>query len=212
MSETGSPETPKGPTAQTFKHLRHQIRDKMPQAARPFAQSGTQPTGRQLINSAGELLRQEIESETDPLTQLPNLRGYIRRSKEAIDRARTGGYSLAVASVDANGLKDVNDSQGHDAGDRYLREIAKTLSDSIRSEDMVARTGGDEFRVILQASDAEGANVWKKRADELLTKRKLSASIGVVPMDTEQPEVSFQKADKSMYEEKRRHNQGKQPR
>ncbi|TAL85429.1 MAG: GGDEF domain-containing protein [Rhodanobacter sp.] len=85
----------------------------------------------------------------DPLTGLPNRRMFVRRFDAALLRAREQSCRIAVFVLDLNGFKQVNDLFGHAAGDALLQAVAKRLQKSIRSNDTLARMGGDEFAVIL---------------------------------------------------------------
>lgn len=87
----------------------------------------------------------------DELTGLPNRRSFGERLGLAIDRSSRMKSRLALIMLDLNGFKAINDSLGHQAGDQVLREVAKNLSDSVRTADTLARLGGDEFTLI--ASD-----------------------------------------------------------
>ena len=90
-------------------------------------------------------------AETDPLTGLYN-RAYFELELDRLDRSRQ--FPVSVVMVDVDGLKKVNDTKGHAAGDQLLQQAAKVLSSVFRAEDMVARIGGDEFVVLLPGSDA----------------------------------------------------------
>ena len=85
----------------------------------------------------------------DSLTDLPNRRLFMDRLEQAISFARRAGGSLAVAFLDLDRFKLVNDTLGHNAGDALLQQVAKRLSDVMRPDDTVARLGGDEFTLIL---------------------------------------------------------------
>lgn len=84
----------------------------------------------------------------DPVTGLPNRFGFERRLHEELNRARRVDSSVAVALVDVDHFKEVNDRYGHSVGDVLLRTVASALTNSVRSYDYVARYGGDEFAVI----------------------------------------------------------------
>lgn len=210
--QSGTPKQ-KGPTAETIGHLKHLVDEKKPAAAKIFNKSGTKPTGRELVNAAGELLRKEMESETDPLTGLRNLQGYTRRLAEEVARANTYKHPLTIAVLDANGLKQINDTYGHKAGDEFLIKIAKILTKTTRETDVAARPGGDEFNVILPETDQENAALWKERVDAALQEAGISVSIGLNQIDPNSPEESIKIADQRMYEEKRRYKErnGLQP-
>ena len=93
----------------------------------------------------------------DALTGLPNRVLYQDRLGQALPAAQRQGHPLSILMIDLNGFKVVNDTFGHDAGDKLLREVAQRLQPVVRSGDTVARLGGDEFGVVLPGSDEAGA-------------------------------------------------------
>jgi len=92
----------------------------------------------------------------DSLTELANRKRFAEELDLALARADRSGASVAVAFLDLNGFKDVNDTYGHDCGDRLLRVVAERLRDATRTTDLVARVGGDEFLVLVGDIDARG--------------------------------------------------------
>jgi diguanylate cyclase (GGDEF)-like protein len=90
---------------------------------------------------------------TDALTGLGNRAALIDKAERAIARLGRHGEIFALLMIDLDKFKDLNDSQGHQAGDQALVEVARTLRAGARREDMVARLGGDEFAVLLAACD-----------------------------------------------------------
>lgn len=85
----------------------------------------------------------------DPLTRLPNRQGLMRQLQPAIAHAQQSKYPAAVLYVDLDHFKDVNDSLGHEAGDKVLTEVARRLRSKVHPDDIVARLSGDEFVVVL---------------------------------------------------------------
>jgi hemerythrin len=94
---------------------------------------------------------------TDVLTALPNRRHAMRRLAQAWEESQKEGSPLACMMVDADGFKQVNDNHGHDAGDEVLRQLARNLRYTVRTDDVVCRLGGDEFFVICPRTQLEGA-------------------------------------------------------
>jgi diguanylate cyclase (GGDEF)-like protein/PAS domain S-box-containing protein len=102
----------------------------------------------------------------DPVTNLPNRALFVERVRHAIGRARREVRELGVIFLDIDDFKTINDSLGHGAGDAALIDVAKRLSDSVRSSDTAARFGGDEFVVLLE--DLEGATMAVEVAERIL--------------------------------------------
>jgi diguanylate cyclase (GGDEF)-like protein len=106
----------------------------------------------------------ELMVETDELTGLYNRRGFMRRTREALARAgRTGERGLMVIA-DLDGFKEINDQHGHAAGDAVLRHFGQNLRTHTRSDDYVARFGGDEFAILMTGSSPDAA---QKRINQL---------------------------------------------
>lgn len=101
--------------------------------------------------------RLEKISLTDALTQLPNRRAAMAQLSLLWDESIENNTDLACIMIDADHFKTVNDTCGHDAGDNVLVELAKTLSNSFRTDDVVSRLGGDEFLVICPQTHKAGA-------------------------------------------------------
>jgi diguanylate cyclase (GGDEF)-like protein/PAS domain S-box-containing protein len=89
-------------------------------------------------------------AHSDHLTGLPNRRSYEERFAQAVARARRGATPLALAYLDVDHFKQINDSLGHAVGDAVLREFARRLGATVRASDTVARLAGDEFVIVLE--------------------------------------------------------------
>lgn len=174
------------------RRLRKQIEEAKPRAEVVLNKSGIKPTvdtesqiryNRAKINIAGELVREKYKSETDGLTGIPNRDGFIRRGKEELERAKRLGYKVAVIVLDLNNLKEVNDNQGHNAGDKMLTDTATCLAQGTRTTDIISRWGGDEFGVVLSNTDYLGADLWWERVNELLKEKRLNIGASVVVVD-----------------------------
>ncbi len=98
----------------------------------------------------------------DPLTHLPNRRLLIDRLHQALGASDRSGDHGAILFIDLDHFKRLNDTRGHDIGDRLLVEVAKRLQTCIRTEDTVARLGGDEFVVMLEDLNADAADAATK--------------------------------------------------
>lgn len=96
-----------------------------------------------------ELREQRTLAMADPLTALPNRRGFMIALEQIV--ARPGAATAAVYLLDLNGFKRVNDLHGHDAGDEVLRAVGQRFRAAARASDLVARLGGDEFAVLAHA-------------------------------------------------------------
>lgn len=148
----------------------------------------------------------------DALVPLPNRRGFERQLRALIDRSERYGDRGALLFIDVDGLKLVNDSFGHEAGDAALIHVASLLTAGVRQSDTVARLGGDEFAVLLERVSRAQAEETAARLTDLIAGSSftfeehaipLSAAIGiteVVPGDT--PEAAIARADQAMYQEK----------
>jgi diguanylate cyclase (GGDEF)-like protein/PAS domain S-box-containing protein len=156
----------------------------------------------------------EFELETlayiDKLTKLPNRRFFMDRLSEAVKEAEVFDHSLAVFFLDLDNFKIINDSLGHEVGDFVLREAAWRIQDTLRSDDIVCRLGGDEFTVIIKGVGqtrelAKIANsINQEFAKPILCKDRelrISTSIGIVqhPEDGRDDKELIKNADTAMY-------------
>ena len=158
------------------------------------------------------LLHQSLvhHSTHDPLTELPNRRLCELKLGSALEEAHRHGTRLAVVYIDVNRFKRINDRYGHKVGDLYLRQISERLQTQVRSTDLLARIGGDEFLVIAPlATSHEYAETLTARLKAcfddpfLLEGHSIegSASFGMAryPLDGTTAEELQRKADHAMY-------------
>jgi diguanylate cyclase (GGDEF)-like protein len=152
-------------------------------------------------------------SVTDELTGLHNRRGFYRLAEAALyDEPRHRGAAL-LAFIDVDGLKQVNDLQGHEVGDALIRDVARVLRSCLRKVDIVARIGGDEFCILALDGTLDGADMRARLLHALddFNRRtpasyRLSASIGVVDVNVEDGatlDELLARADELMYAEKK---------
>ncbi|MFA7235811.1 MAG: diguanylate cyclase [Phycisphaeraceae bacterium] len=105
-----------------------------------------------------DMLEMREQAFTDPLTRLLNRRGFAELGRRRLAAAATGGAGVCVLLADLDDFKTINDTHGHDRGDRMLRAFAKLLRRNLRRNDLIGRIGGDEFVMILTDIDAATAH------------------------------------------------------
>lgn len=154
----------------------------------------------QAVEQARLLERVQKDAVTDPLTGLLNRRGWDQRLEQEEARARRYGSPACVFSVDLDDLKEINDSDGHAAGDELLRSAARVLGDVTRLSDALARVGGDEFMVLAVETDAAAALRLHERILTALQAAGVSASVDHAMRE---PSANLMKAwkdaDREMY-------------
>jgi len=170
------------------------------------------------VQSAGRMksLQEELVDQTrrlenhvfqDPLTRLYNRRFLFTQLAALASAARRHGRPLAVAMVDLDAFKAVNDRHGHDVGDRALVAAGDALARALRAEDVLGRLGGEEFLALLPDADEDAA----ARAAERLRAAvagaggpvPVTASVGwAVLQDSEDPDELVQRADTALYNAK----------
>ena len=155
----------------------------------------------------------EHQALTDPVTGLLNRRGFEQALQTAMARMQRFGEKGVFVVVDLDKFKSINDTMGHQAGDRVLETVGAILTRHTRDTDVVARIGGDEFALILPEADAVGAKRRVKILDRMMnvttvpwrgTEIPLRASFGTVPYGNgETPTELFSRADRAMYDNKK---------
>lgn len=168
--------------------------------------------GMDITEEHEQKLRLQHQAFYDRLTGLPNRALLLNRLEQTITAAHRRKTSFAVAFVDLDQFKPINDSAGHEAGDAVLREIAARLRQCVRESDIVARYGGDEFVLLLLDSTDQGLQrvasaILEAAAQPILwqeTQFKISASVGfaMFPSDGDSAKALLDVADAAMYRAK----------
>jgi len=154
-------------------------------------------------------------AERDALTYVFNHRRINEFLENEIERAKRGGNVFSIMMLDVDDLKLINDSYGHIAGDKVLKQVATILENSSRSVDSIGRYGGDEFLMILPYTNGEKAKTIAQRISRKVEKEglkideettvpiRLSIGVATYPFDSSVAQDLISLADRSMYESKR---------
>jgi diguanylate cyclase (GGDEF)-like protein len=175
------------------------------------------------VQAAVALDNRRLMREKDQMAARDGLTGVYNRSylELAMERTtkemRRNGGTASILFIDLDGMKTVNDTQGHQAGDRLLCELAALLSASCRETDIVARYGGDEFVVLMPGTDDNGARRVALEVEQAIARRnteapgatRLSASMGMHTADASGIDDLLREADRRMYATKRRRRGGR---
>lgn len=204
--------------------LTHRVRDKYGSCI--WMETSTSPVRDEkgqilhyLMSSRDVTARKRFEEQLsfqafhDPLTSLPNRALFLSRLEHVLAKAKRTGERIAVLFVDLDNFKWVNDSLGHDAGDRLLIEVARRLTDCLRDSDTVSRHGGDEFTILLEdVGEVSTVTQTAVRIAEALKEPSIvtglevvvTASIGIVyhADGRAKPEDLLRQADVAMYRAK----------
>ncbi len=165
----------------------------------------------QVRTSEKELARM---ATTDLLTGVLNRRGFMGAAGQEFTRAARYERPLSVLTVDIDRFKDVNDAYGHDAGDTVLQQFAAAWQTLLRGTDLLGRTGGEEFAVLLPETDAARARELAERVRSacehmsfsfLPSGKSISVSVGVGSVETGDSSIehALARADQALYEAKR---------
>ena len=155
----------------------------------------------------------KLLAETDDLTGLFNTRGFAIAANRLFGQATRYGRPASVLMVDSDNLKHINDTHGHDAGSRLLRQIANAVQSELRASDVPARYGGDEFIVLLPETPPKGAGDVAERIRAAIASRPLAingqnvaatVSIGIAcyPEDGRTLDALAARADRALYQAK----------
>lgn len=164
-----------------------------------------------LINKAAAALHQM--ASTDPLTQLKNRRSVTEAIRREESRVRRGQPHLSFILCDLDHFKAINDTRGHDMGDRVLRDVSRCLSEGVRDVDYLARWGGEEFLAVLPDTDTEGAKLVAERLRSKVNALRIAAADGTFQVSMtlgvatllpgEDAEQTIARADTALYDGKR---------
>ena len=165
------------------------------------------------LQAEGDAKEMSRVAITDPLTSIMNRRGITVGLLDAMAQAERYRTPLTVAMADIDHFKEINDTYGHEAGDRVLKNVAAILSEALRMPDKVGRYGGEEFLIVLPHTNlAQGskiverirASVSKKIFDQGAKKARVTISIGVTQFKPgEDLEQLMSHADKALYDAKK---------
>jgi diguanylate cyclase (GGDEF)-like protein len=149
-------------------------------------------------------------AETDPVTGVWNRRHGRELLQAATAQPDQGGGLLSVLMVDIDNFKAINDTYGHEAGDTVLIELARRLSGAVRSTDMVARWGGEEFVVLLRDCSLDDAVTRAEKIRRQIADVSfpgvgtVTVSIGAAQLAADEDAASWvARSDKALYEAKR---------
>jgi diguanylate cyclase (GGDEF)-like protein len=163
------------------------------------------------INKSLEYAVTENHALTDPMTGLPNARSLQMQFEKEVKRAGRTEGSFQLLVLDLDGFKTVNDTHGHKAGDKMLKEIGVVIKDQLREYDFLARYGGDEFIAVVPDTDSTDVLELVRRIEEAVRAFSLSvgegetATVGVsigaacYPIHGETFDQIITSADKAMY-------------
>ena len=151
-------------------------------------------------------------AKKDMLVGILNRRGFQEAFTKIISSSRRANQKFALLFLDLDHFKEVNDTYGHDIGDKLLQEVVSRVSSNIRKEDIFARLGGDEFVIIFTNIDSEHVSKSVEKSLELFQKSwvidnhtlEITTSIGVTifPNDADSEKKLLNNADKAMYKSK----------
>jgi diguanylate cyclase (GGDEF)-like protein len=168
---------------------------------------------RELEDARTRIAQLERLADEDSLAPIANRRAFVRELGRMIAFTRRYGPPSSVIYFDVNGMKQINDTYGHPAGDAALRHVADVLRKNVRESDIVGRLGGDEFGVILAQTSQEQANAKAAALAQAITATSflwgktpitVSAAYGVYSFSgSDDAQVAIEAADKAMYKQKR---------
>lgn len=167
---------------------------------------------RDLARSNARLTELEQLADKDALVPMYNRRAFVREMNRMMSMTNRHGTPVSLLFFDVNGLKAINDTYGHLAGDRALMHVATTLVESVRSSDVVGRLGGDEFGVLLSHASEEQAHVKAEQLAGAISSKQIEWEGKAIPVMVaygvysfragEDPVMALANADQAMYTHK----------
>ncbi|MBT3337798.1 MAG: GGDEF domain-containing protein [Anaerolineae bacterium] len=161
------------------------------------------------MNAQKNLRRQ---ANTDSLTGLYNRRSFFQRTQQEISRYQRSKRFFSLLMIDIDHFKNVNDTYGHSTGDIVLQSLARTLLKTAREQDIVARTGGEEFSILLPEAKKDKAKIFAERIREIVSESEMGTkeieiqitiSIGVAEIcPNEDKDDIYNRADSALYRAK----------
>ncbi|HKK00967.1 MAG TPA: diguanylate cyclase [Desulfuromonadales bacterium] len=186
----------------------------------PLSQSSEQPPAVlwQAINITEQKKREQqlqLLADIDDLTEVYNRRYFMTKLKNEFERSRIDSRNLSVISFDVDMFKGINDTHGHDSGDRALQLLTQVVEQHLRTNDIFARVGGEEFAVICPNTSQKGAAKLAERLREMVAftefaipnaTLRMTASFGVTALRAEDNSLHdlLFRADKALYDAKRK--------
>ncbi|MGA9533022.1 MAG: diguanylate cyclase [Anaerolineales bacterium] len=179
-------------------------------ATAAILQSLTRQVERTINRLHSQAERLYVLANTDPLTQLANRRNLLNRLQQEFDRARRYHRPLSLLYIDLDGFKGINDQFGHLFGDDVLRGVATAMQGVLRTTDLLARIGGDEFAVLLPETTMKGAenaaeklrralSAFSERLGPEVPKLSFCGGISNLSPDDESIEALLRRADEAQY-------------
>jgi diguanylate cyclase (GGDEF)-like protein len=178
---------------------------------KPFMKEELQSRINQNVEMLEYIEEVKIASIVDHLTGLYNRRHFFQVGETLFENAKRSNFTMTVAAIDIDYFKKVNDTYGHYAGDMVLKHMGKLFAENLRTADILARVGGEEFCVITTNMDRRKAEVLFERLRRLVVKQKIhtgkeditvSISVGVTTQLGDTLEATMNQADKLLYQAK----------
>ncbi len=199
---------PEPNTDQAAQYLRYGANDFLQQ---PYSPEEFQCRIRNAIQMQQQLHSLETAATRDFLTNLLNRRAFFEVGEPIFAQAQRKNAKFSLAMIDIDHFKNVNDTYGHDVGDRVIHSIAQTLNEQRRSSDVLARFGGEEFCLLMPELEIENVTTLFKRYQEAIANIdfsdiapdfKVTVSIGIATTPCHSPDQMIKAADEALYEAK----------